>query len=144
MVSYWVCVTNKENWEIVKREKTWGVSRKNQKLLEKTEIGDFLVFYVKTNKLGGIFKIISKPFESEEEIFGSAGLVQSKIYPYRVKLDPMIIPKEPIPFEGLIPRLGFIVNKEQWGSYLRKAMIRVRRESYEVMRQSLKRELEGN
>lgn len=137
-VGYWVCVTNKENWHIVRQEKIWGVSKRNQKLLEKAEIGDFLVFYVKPKKLAGIFKIISKPFESKKEIFSSTGLVEKEIFPYRVKLEPMIIPNKFKDFEELIPRLRFIARKKTWPAYLRKAMIRISKNSYDVMREALK------
>lgn len=143
MVKYWLRVTDEKNWEAVKRQKVWGVSQKNQRLLERTEKGDVLVFYVKPKRIAGSFKIISEPFESEEEFFSSTKFAKEEIFPHRVKLEPMIIPKEPIPFEELIPKLRFIVNKEQWRSYLRKAMTWIAMESYEVIRQALKRQLEG-
>ena len=33
MVNYWLCVTNEENWRVVKERKIWGVPREDYDLI---------------------------------------------------------------------------------------------------------------
>ena len=139
MTSYWLCVTNEENWEVVKERKVWGVSELNKGKIEGVKLGDVLVFYLKPKRVAGIFKTVSEPFKGEEEVFSSVGFADEEIFPYRVKLEPVTIPQEPIPFEKLIPELKFIGNKEKWAVYLRTAMRVIPKEDFELMVSSMER-----
>ena len=137
MVNYWLCVTTKENWEIVKNKNVWGVSEKNRSLLEKTQVGDCLLFYIKTNQLGGIFRIVSAPFRSEEDFFVSTG-ESREAFPYCVRLETLVLPSEAKNFQEIVSRLRFVGgNKDAWRSMIRKAMQRVSSFSYEDFRKAL-------
>ncbi len=68
-MNYWLCVTNEENWNIVKEKGIWGVPRNSKKQIENVSVGDQIVFYVMPKRLFGIFEAISKPFESREALF---------------------------------------------------------------------------
>lgn len=138
MTEYWLCVTNQKNWEVIKEQKIWGISKRNQKLLARTNIGDILVFYVKPKKLGGIFKIITEPFEASERIFSSDGFGENEVFPCRVKLEILHLPKTLKNFEPLVPKLRFIARKEKWNAYLRKPIIKISYDSYKVLEQALK------
>ena len=139
MVNYWLCVTNGENWRVVKERKLWGVSNRNRRLIERVKPGDLLVFYVMPKKISGVFEAASEPFESDEKVFSWGEFGREELFPYRVKLEPVSVPEEPISFEELISRLGFIVNKKRWTGYLRRAMCIIPKEDYETIQSSLKR-----
>ena len=139
MVNYWLCVTNEENWRVVKARKLWGVSNRNRRLIERVKPGDLLAFYVMPKKISGIFEAASEPFESDEKVFSWGEFGREELFPYRVKLEPVNVPEEPVSFEELISRLGFIVNKKGWTGYLRRAMCIIPKEDYETIQSSLKR-----
>ena len=140
MVNYWLCVANLENWEIIQKEKVWGVSAKNRRLLDRTEINDILIFYVKTRKLAGIFKITSKPFESKKQVFVSKGFSNKENFSYRVRIEPLIVPRELKDFGILIPKLGWETKHGAWRGNVRKAMSRVAEPNYKIIRRSIEEE----
>mgnify|MGYP000725345656 CR=1 FL=1 len=122
MVNYWLCVTNEENWNVVKEWKVWGVPERSRHLIEGVKLGDFLVFYVMPQRIMGVFKAASEPFESSERIFSWGEFGREETFPHRVKLEPVIMAKEALQFKDLIPRLKFITNKKMWSGHLRRAM----------------------
>jgi predicted RNA-binding protein len=122
MVNYWLCVTSEENWNVIKDKKVWGVSERNHLKIERTKPGDFFVFYVKRKKIGGIFKVIDKPFKDNKNIFDSTGLSEKERFPYRVKLDTVVVSKKLVEIGELIGKLDFIINKKRWQGYFRRAM----------------------
>jgi len=141
MVKYWFCVINEENWKIMKKRKVWGTTERSRKKLEKIRLGDMMIFYVKPKRIGGIFKAMSDSFENNKSIFSSKGFKKEEIFPYRVKVESVIMPKEWIDFTPLIPRLGFISRKsERWaGTIQGRAIIQISREDYEVIEAEIKR-----
>jgi predicted RNA-binding protein len=110
-------VTNKENWQVVKEKKIWGVSEGNKYQLERVKIGDFLIFYVKPKRIGGVFVAVSNIFRSDERIFSSSGFPSDETFPNRIRLKPWLIPKKPIDFTPLIVKVSFIKRKDwKWGT----------------------------
>ncbi|MHC1582299.1 MAG: EVE domain-containing protein [Candidatus Syntropharchaeia archaeon] len=106
-------------------------------------MGDKLIFYLigekvgdekKDSAIGGILEIISKPYEDDKPVFPSQ-ITKDERYPYRVKVKPLLIPKEEVPFRPLIERLEFITNKKKWSGHLvGKAMREISERDYGVMR----------
>jgi predicted RNA-binding protein len=139
MVNYWLCVTNKENWGIVAKQRIWGVPKRNRRLLESVKPGDTFVFYVKPRRLRGIFKVISDPFISKEKIFGTTGFAEEETFPYRVMLEPVLILKKPIDFAELIPVLTFIRNKKRWTGHIRRALQKIPKGDYKKIQSSMER-----
>ena len=137
MVKYWLCVVNEANWRIVKERLLWGVSERYKRKMNEVSEGDLLVFYVKPKRIGGIFKVISKPFVDKKVVFSSEGFRTGEVFPYRVRLKSLLIPPEPLPFEPLIPRLSFIKNKARWTGYIRGAMREIPEGDYELIRAEL-------
>ena len=133
LVNYWLCVTNEENWEIIKEKRVWGVPKRSRGFIEKVNVGDLLVFYVSPKKITGIFRAISESFYDEDRIFSFAGFKREEIFPYRVKLEPVVIAEEPVQFDELISKLKFIVNKKRWTGYLRRAMVSIPKEDYDLI-----------
>jgi len=134
LVNYWLCVTNEDNWNVVKKQKVWGVPEKRGKRqIEVVKPGDYLVFYVTPKRFGGIFKAISKPFESEERIFSWADFGREEVFPYRVKLEPSVVAKEPVPVDKLVRKLSFTKGVERWSVLLRRAMFKISAKDFEAI-----------
>ena len=134
MVRYWLCITNEENWRVVKEKLIWGVSDRYERRISGVSKGDILVFYVKPKRIGGIFKAASGPYKDKSRIFSSEGFRPEEVFPNRVRLEPLLVPDEPIPFEPLVPKLSFIKNKTKWTGHLRGAMRSIPEEDYEIIR----------
>ena len=132
-----MCVVNEANWRIVRERLLWGVSERYKRKMEELSEGDLLVFYVRPKRIGGIFKATSKPFTDKKPVFSSEGFRAGEVFPCRVRLEPLLIPPEPVPFEPLIPRLSFIKNKAKWTGYLRGAMREIPEGDYELIRAEL-------
>lgn len=139
MTGYWLCVTNERNWNVVKKKRVWGVPAKNERLIKRVKKGDFLVFYVSPKRIGGIFRVVSEPFFDDSVLFSSEGFSGNERFPHRVKIEPVAIPKEFVEFDPLIPKLGFIVNKERWTGYLRRAMLNIPEKDYKTIYEAVRK-----
>jgi len=138
MVGYWLCVTNEENWSVVKVRRVWGVSERYRRVIEAVRPGDYLVFYVMPKRIMGVFKAISKPFESRERIFPWRGAGGREVYPYRVRLEPVVLAERPLMFDELVPKLSFVKNKVRWSGYLRRAMLTIPKEDFDLIMEGLR------
>ena len=134
---YWICVTSKENWEIVKKEGIWAVPSNRKAILERVKPNDRLVIYVSSKSIGGIFEVVSKPYEDKTRIFTSRK-DPNEVFPYRVKIKPLIVPKEPVSFAPLVHKLSFIKKKEGWTAYFRRAMFEISEEDFKVIEKYLR------
>ena len=138
LVNYWLCVTNEDNWKVVKGLKVWGVpERQGKRQIERVRPGDCLVFYVIPKKIGGIFRVVSEPFESREKIFSWANFGREEVFPYRVRLEPDIVGKELVPFDKLVGKLSFTKGRKRWSIMLRRAMFRISERDFKVIRDLL-------
>ena len=143
MVNYWLCVTNGENWEVIKDKGLWGVPRRSRGRIECVRPGDYLVFYVIPGRVCGVFRAVSEPFVSDEPVFSWTEFGRPEVFPYRVRVEPVVLPDEPLEFRSIVPRLRFIRNKVRWSVYLRGAMRSIPKEDYDVIVSSLRRECLG-
>ena len=86
-MNYWICITNEKNWDIIYDKGVWGVSQAYMNILSQVEIDDKIFFYIKGGKVKGIFKAISKMYESKEKIFNIISIYKkNEIFPYRINL----------------------------------------------------------
>jgi len=122
----WLCILNRDNFEIVKKKLVWGVALRHSGQLAKAKPGDKCAFYLigedsgnefKSPSIGGILEIISDMYEDTSNIFPSK-IRAGENYPYRVRLKPINIFKDELLFKPLIPILVFITNKKHYGGYL--------------------------
>ena len=137
---YWLCITTRENWEVVRRNNIWGVEERHRKVISRVNVGDKLVFYVKQEVHGkeklppmivGIYEVLSKPYRDDTKIF------KDRLYPWRIKIKPIKIGE--VEFKPLIPKLKFIKNKDGWTGYLMgKAMREIPEEDYNLLNRVLK------
>ncbi len=125
----WICVTNRANFEVVKREGVWGVADRYKNVIEQVEPGDTLLFYLMQERgergevletaIGGAFQATSRAFRDASRVF------RGDLYPHRVRVKPLVVPERPVPFKPLVPRLSFIKNKQKWSGHFRRAMVRI-------------------
>ena len=133
-MKYWFCVTDEENWRVVKEKKIWGVPERRKGIMDHVRPGDLLVFYVMPKRIGGIFRVVSMPFESKEEIFGWGEYGRHELFPFRVSLETVETPKTPVEFEPLIQKLSFTKGRRRWSAPLRRGMFEISREDYELIK----------
>jgi predicted RNA-binding protein len=133
MTKYWLCITNEKNWKIIREQKVWGIPERYRGLIRKVQKGDFLVFYVSPKKITGVFQVASEPFEDWKEIFSHEGFEKKEIFPHRVRVEPVLLPEKPVEFDHLIPKLKFIISKSKWMGYLRRAMVPIPKEDYDLI-----------
>lgn len=102
--------------------------------------GDLLVFYVIPKRVGDVFRVVSEPYVDREPIFIPVKS-RDEVFEYRVKVEPVLLLKEPIDFTPLVERLSFIKNKKRWSAPLRRTMFKISREDYEVIEEEVRRHL---
>ncbi|KUH34805.1 hypothetical protein APY94_00055 [Thermococcus celericrescens] len=138
-MTYWLCITNRANWKVIKEKNVWGVPRRHRNTIAKVKPGDRLVIYLKQErenkevlepKIVGIFEVVSEPYEDSSRIFKAH--VPNETYPLRVKIKPVKLGE--VDFKPLIPKLKFITNKKRWNGHLMgKAMREIPEEDYKLI-----------
>ena len=130
--NHWICVTNKENWEVIKNRHVWGVTDRNQNMLAKTKVGDLLVFYVISKQVGGIFRVETEPIRDSKKVFKGGS------FPNRIKISQILVPKSPVEFsEKLRANLEFIKNKQRWSAHFRRAMLPISKKDFQLIEKEL-------
>jgi predicted RNA-binding protein len=146
-MSCWLCVVDESNWNVVTVENVWGVKEKDRKKLDRTQVGDFLVFYIKDSKqddirkdsvISGIFKINSKPYTDPHPLFAFSNELKDK-FVYRVKIEPVIVPPKPLDFRSIVSKLRFPKNKKKWFLSLQVAMRELPYNDFAFIMSSLKK-----
>lgn len=107
-------MTSENNWKIISKENIMGIGgRWATNLSPRLRNGDNCIIYVtRISVISGVFKIISKNIK--EKIKWSNGT-----HDFLFKLEPIIIPKKPLPIKDHIDKLKFIKNKNKWFMHFR-------------------------
>ncbi len=140
---YWLCITNEDNWKVLKQKNVWGVPERHKNAIAKVKPGDKLLIYVKQEKVGdetkpsrivAIYEAASEVFRDSSRIFKSPKRMGNETFPLRIKLKPIKIFDKPLDFKPLIPKLKFITNKQKWSGHLMgKAMREIPEEDYKLI-----------
>jgi len=110
MPKIWLLIINQKNWDIVKKTNIIGSKYGTKMNLIKKN--DIIIIYIKMLSLiVGEYNVILNYKDEKEHFHG-------EIYPFRLKLDPIKILKNPISIRSLINRLEFIRNKKSWYAHL--------------------------
>jgi len=146
-MKFWLCITNSDNWKVIKEKNVWGVSDRHKNTIARVEVGDKLAVYGISEKIGdkilepriyGIFEAKSTVFRDSKKIFKG-----QESYPNRVKLEPLYVPERFVPFKPLIEKLTFIKNKKRWNTHLYgRAMREIPKKDYEVIENAVRQYLE--
>jgi predicted RNA-binding protein len=136
-MKYWLCVTNQENWEVIKEKNIWGVEERHRNTISKVRPGDKLLIYVMGTKkdneslpprIVAVYEAVSEMFTDYSRRF------KGKLYPLRIRLRPIAIFSKPLDFRELVPKLSFIKNKRVWAGHIRgKAMREIPKGDFETV-----------
>ncbi len=142
-MAYWLCITNEENWKVIKEKNIWGVPERHKNIISKVKPGDKLLIYlkqervndeIKPSRIVGVYEVVSEVFRDSSRIFSSKGMRKTnETFPYRIKIKPIEIFNKPIEFKPLIPKLKFITNKESWKFYIRISMREIPKKDFETI-----------
>ena len=142
-MTYWLCITNEENWKIIKEKNIWGVPERHKNTISKVKQGDRCLIYVKQERekdkikeprIVAEYEVISEVFKDSKRIFRTPLGMRNEVFPLRIKLKPVEIFSKPVDFKSLIPELKFITNKKKWSGHLMgKAMREIPEEDYRLI-----------
>ena len=136
-MKYWLCVTNQENWEVIRGRNIWGVEERHKNTISKVKLGDRLLIYVMGTKKENesLSPRIVAAYEAISEVFiDSSRIFKGKLYPLRIRLRPIAVFSKPLDFRELVPRLSFIRNKRMWVGHIRgKAMREIPKGDFETV-----------
>jgi len=140
-MTYWIFVTNEQNWKVVKEKNVWGLPRGRENSIKRVKKGDKAFIYLMQEKtknktvptrIIGFFEVVSDPFTSSERIF------KDRLYPNRVRLKPiLVLEKNYLEFKPLVPKLSFIKNKNYWSGYFRSGLVEISEKDYELLKSEL-------
>ncbi|MBO8180196.1 MAG: EVE domain-containing protein [Archaeoglobus sp.] len=142
-MAYWLCITNEDNWEVIKQKNIWGVQEKHRNTIAKVKPGDKCLIYVMSTKkddevipprIMAVYEVASEVFKDSSRIFKPPARNRNETFPLRIKLKPIKIFEKPIDFKSLIPKLKFIANKKKWTGHIQgKAMREIPEEDYRLI-----------
>jgi predicted RNA-binding protein len=127
----WLCISTRENDKITRQRNIWGVSKRFSNTISQVKIGDTVLMYtmqeistkeILPSAITAEYEVVSNVFEDEKSLFKTPPNMGNEIFPLRIKLKPVKIFKEPIPFKPLISSLSFIKNKKMYSGSIRTAM----------------------
>ena len=122
-MSYWLYITNLDNWEITKKKKILGAAEKYSRSLSRIDKGDRIIIYVKSrvkegttvaSTLAGEYEATSSVFIDNDKMFQAPEKAPNELFSLRVRLKPIKIPERPIEFKPLVSQLDFIKSKKYW------------------------------
>lgn len=124
-MNYWICILNRENFNIVIQKQIWGVAERYKNILSKVNIGDKLIFYItKESVFNGISEVASDSFIDEDELFLSIKKDIKQKFPFRIKIKPVVFFEQMTPIKPIILKLDFIKHKKRFQvHFMGKAMI---------------------
>ncbi len=142
MVQRWLCISTRANDEVTRKKLVWGVANRYQNTIARVKKGDTLLMYtmqeiidreIKPSAVTGIYEASSDFYEDVSPIFVTPQALGNEVFPLRIKVKPVKIFKEPIPFKPLVPKMTFIKNKTMWSGSIRTAMRVIPEEDYQTI-----------
>lgn len=143
-MTYWLCITTKDNWEISQKIKILGFKKRVQALSNMIKIGDIGFIYIKKGSMIpnpyiiAKFKIISSLHTDESELFQRIDEYPKELFPQRVDIEIITIPNKPLIFKPMVDNLTFIKNKRFWGITLfGRSLINLSNSDYQLINSNL-------
>lgn len=138
----WLCISTRANDEVTRNQLVWGVAKRFANIISRVKIGDTLLIYtmqeivdreIIPSAITGIYEATSDVYEDQSPIFVTPKNRGNEIFPLRVKVKPVKIFKESIPFKPLVPEMKFIKNKTMWSGSIRTAMRVIPEEDFQTI-----------
>ena len=113
-MSNFLFMTSENNWKIILKEYIMGLGRRwGTNLFQRLRTGDNCIIYItRISVFSGAFKIISKDLNNKIKW-------NNGDHKFLFRLEPLIIPKTPIPVKAHINKLKFIKNRNKWFIHFR-------------------------
>ena len=142
-MAFWLCITNEENWKVVKQKNIWGVPERHRNTIARVKPGDKLLIYLKQERdkdtikeprIVAVYEVASEVFRDSSRIFKIPQGMGNETFPLRIELKPVKIFDKPVEFKPLISKLKFITNKKKWSGHLMgKAMREIPEGDYKLV-----------
>jgi len=138
--THWLCISTRANDEVTRKTHTWGDAKRFINTIGRVKKGDTLLMYtmqeivdreVIPSAITSIYEAISDVYEDESPLFVTPKALGNEVFPLRIKLKPVKVFAEPLPFKPLVPEMSFIKNKVMWSGSLRTAMRVIPEEDYQ-------------
>ncbi|MBN1166067.1 MAG: EVE domain-containing protein [Methanospirillaceae archaeon] len=138
-MAVWIASGNRQNWEVAKKLNIWGVPKRSKGLHSRVKPNDIILMYVRSETRGdtvlpsaimGEFTV-TELFMDTKPLFTAPPQMGDEVFPYRFRLKPGKIFKEPVEIKPLIPTLGFVTNKIMWSGHFRQAMREIPKDDYQ-------------
>ena len=139
-MTHWIASSNRENAKILDAKHIWGVPKRNKTLMQRVKSGDTILVYVRQEKEGdaippsavtGAYEVVAEPYEDHSRLFVTPPQMGDEIFPFRMKVRPVVVFAEPLEFKPLIGDLTFITNNTMCSGHLRTAMREIPEEDYQ-------------
>ncbi len=97
-MTYWLCITNDDNWKVIRAKNIWGVSERHKNTIAKVKPGDRLLIYLKQERDKDeikepravvVYEAISEAFKDSSRIFKTPKGMGNETFPLRIKLKPV-------------------------------------------------------
>lgn len=141
-MSDYICITDWSNIDTIIKNNIWAAKDKHLNQISECEIGDRLIFFIKSGRykgekkptsVYGIYEVSSDLFRDESKIFSG-----DETYPNRIKIKKIVDVEKIKRFKPLIPKLKFIRNKEYWGpTFMGRSMIKINKNDFEIIKNYL-------
>jgi predicted RNA-binding protein len=146
-MAFWLYTTNAHNWEVTKKTNILGASEKHRNALSRINEGDRCLVYVIGERNGGEtvgshlvaeYNVVSQVFEDDDKIFEAPAATPSEGFRLRIRLEPVRVFENPISLKPLVPKLGFIKNKQRWSLNIRgKAVVGIPKHDYRIITEAV-------
>jgi len=96
-MAYWLCITNEDNWKVVKEKNVWGVPERHVNTISRVKTRDRCLIYVKQKRtekeiiepmIVAEYEVTSEPFKDSKRIFKTPERNRNEAFPIRIKLKP--------------------------------------------------------
>jgi MoxR-like ATPase/predicted RNA-binding protein len=91
----WLIVTSQENWKVCLQNGVWGADENRANQMKNVKQGDEFLIYLIGMKIVAICKVLSDYYYEETNLW------KNGIFPHRVRIEPVNIPKEPVDIKKL-------------------------------------------
>jgi predicted RNA-binding protein len=109
----WLCILNMQNFEILRKERVYGVPTNACNRLEKVRVGDTLLFYVTSpvKSILGMSRAASSMFEEKQ-----MAPWNDRHYPFRVRISD--VEETAIPSKAFVGKIAGIKKRIPMGQSL--------------------------
>lgn len=140
-MTFWLLVTSPENFRLDRDQlgfRMQGLPARFKKSVRKMAVGDRVAYYVMTlQKFGATATVTGEYVEDHSRLWNE----RDEMWPARRPSTPDIILQddELVDAKKLVPDLGFIQKKENWGAYFQGSIREIPEEDFRLIESEMKK-----